>query len=129
MANIGPLGQKRGVGFGILMFIITLGIYGLYWTYKTYEEMRRHTGEGLGGVVGLVIGLVIGVVNFYVIPSEIGKMYKKDGREPPVTGWTGLWGFPGLYLLLIGLFVWWFKVQGALNEYWDAKASEAMATT
>ena len=125
MANTGPLGQKRGIGFGILLFIVTFGIYGLYWTYKTYEEMRQHTGEGLGGVVGLVIGIVVGVVNFFVIPSEIGKMYKKDGREAPMTGWTGLWGFPGIYLLFIGLFVWWFKVQGALNDYWDAKACEA----
>jgi hypothetical protein len=123
VANTGPLGQKRGIGFGILMFIVTFGIYSLYWTYKTFEEMRQHTGEGLGGVVGLVIGIVVGIVNYFVIPSEVGKMYKKDGREAPFTGWTGLW----LLLPLIGAFVWWFKVQGALNHYWDAKASEAGA--
>jgi hypothetical protein len=127
MANTGPLGQKRGIGFGILMFVVTLGIYGLYWTYKTCEEMKRHTGDGIGGVVGGVIGIVIGVVNFFVIPSELGRMYKKDGRTPPTSGWTGLWGFPGVYLLLIGLFVWWFKVQGGLNDYWEAKASGVAA--
>jgi hypothetical protein len=123
MANTGPLGQKRGLGFGILMFVITLGIYGLYWTYKTCEEMKRHTGDGIGGVVGLVIGIVIGVVNFFVIPSEVGRMYRGDGRTAPVSGWTGLWNF----LPLIGLFVWWFKVQGTLNDYWDAKAAAAAA--
>ncbi len=41
----GPLGQPRGIGFGILMFIITLGIYGLYWVYKTQEEIKQHTGD------------------------------------------------------------------------------------
>ena len=63
------------------MFIITLGIYGLYWVYKTAEEMKQHTGEGIGGVLGLVIWIVVGAVMGFVIPSEIGNMYKKDGRS------------------------------------------------
>ena len=54
-SNTGPLGQPRGIGFGILIFIITLGIYGLYWVYKTQEEIKHHTGQGVGGVLGLVI--------------------------------------------------------------------------
>ena len=119
--NTGPLGQQRGVGFGILMFIVTLGFYGWYWAYKTHEEMKQHTGEGLGGVVGLVIWILISFVSIFVIPSEVGKMYRRDGREPPVTGWTGLW----LLLPLAGGIVWFVKVQGALNRYWESKASQA----
>jgi len=120
-SNTGPLGQQRGVGFGILMFIITIGFYGWYWAYKTHEEMKQHTGEGLGGVGGLVIWILIGIVSIFVIPSEVGKMYRRDGREPPVTGWTGLW----LLLPLAGGIVWFVKVQGALNRYWESKASQA----
>jgi hypothetical protein len=120
-SNTGPLGQQRAVGFGILMFIITIGFYGWYWAYKTHEEMKQHTGEGLGGVVGLVIWILIGFVSIFVIPSEVGKMYRRDGREPPVTGWTGLW----VLLPLAGGIVWFVKVQGALNRYWESKASQA----
>ena len=122
--NTGPLGQPRGIGFGILLFIITFGIYSLYWVFKTQEEMKQHTGEGLGGVLGLVIWLVVNAVSAFVIPSEVGKMYKKDGREPPMTGWTGLWLFPGA-ILLIPAIVWFVKVQGALNRYWESKAPAA----
>ena len=93
--NTGPAGQPRGVGFGILLFIITIGLYGWYWAFKTQEEMKQHTGEGLGGVLGLVIWILINPVSAFVIPSEVGKMYQKAGREPPMTGWTGLWLFPG----------------------------------
>ena len=125
--NTGPLGQPRGVGFGILLFIITLGLYGLYWVFKTQEETKQHTGEGLGGVLGLVVWIVIGAVSAFVIPSEIGKMYKKDGQEPPITGWTGLWLFP-FGILLIPAIVWFVKVQGSLNRYWEAKAPAATAT-
>jgi hypothetical protein len=125
--NTGPLGHPRGVGFGILLFIITLGFYSWYWVYKTQEETKQHTGDGLGGVLGLVVWIVIGAVSAFVIPSEIGRMYQKDGQHPPVTGWTGLWLFPGA-ILIIPAIVWFVKVQGALNTYWGAKASSGAAS-
>ena len=94
MSNTGPLGQPRGVAFVIILSIITLGIYSLYWVYKTQEEMKQHTGDGLGGVLGLVIWIIIYPVSAFVIPSEVGNMYAGDGKPKPVTGWTGLWLFP-----------------------------------
>jgi hypothetical protein len=121
MSNTGPLGERRGVGFVIIISIITLGIYFLYWTYKTFEEMKQHTGEGLGGVIGLVIGLVIGIVNYFVIPSEVGKMYQGDGREAPVSGMTGFW----VLIPLAGFIIWVVKVQGSLNRYWESKGTAA----
>ncbi len=120
----GPLGQPRGIGFGILLFIVTLGLYGWYWVYKTQEEMKQHTGDGLGGVLGLVIWILISAVSAFVIPSEVGKMYAKAGRESPITGWTGLWLFPGA-ILIIPAIVWFVKVQGALNRYWESQPATA----
>jgi amino acid transporter len=120
-ANTGPIGETRSIGLSILWFIITLGIYGIYWIYKTMEEMKRHTGQGIGGVLGLVIWLVIGIVMWFVTPSEVGQMYKRDGREPPVSGVTGLWWL----LPLVGAIVWFVKTQGALNRYWESKGASA----
>jgi Domain of unknown function (DUF4234) len=54
-SNQGPLGHRRGVGFGILLFFVTLSLYGWYWAFKTQEEVKNHSGQGLGGVLGLVI--------------------------------------------------------------------------
>ncbi|CAN5821917.1 hypothetical protein BH18ACT13_BH18ACT13_20220 [soil metagenome] len=124
----GELGQARGIGFGILLFVVTFGLYGLYWVYKTHEETRQHTGDGVGGVLGLVIYILIWPVNAFVIPSEIGRMYQRDGRASPVTGWTGLWLFPG-FILIIPAIVWFVKVQGALNRYWESKAVTPPATS
>ncbi|HEX6761755.1 MAG TPA: DUF4234 domain-containing protein [Gaiellaceae bacterium] len=117
--NAGPLGRNRGIGFGIVLFIVTLGLYGWYWAYKTQEETKQRTGDGVGGVIGLVIWIVINPVSAFVIPSEIGHMYRKDGKPQPVTGWTGLWLFPFGFLVIPAI-VWFVKVQGALNRYWDA---------
>ena len=117
----GPLGQPRGIGFAILLAIVTLGIYTFYWVFKTQEEVKEHTGIGVGGVVGLVIYIVLSPVTWFLIPSEVGKMFKADGREAPFTGWTGLW----LLLPIVGAFVWFIKVQGALNRYWGRKAGSS----
>jgi Na+/proline symporter len=122
--NTGPLGRPRGIGFGILIFIITFGLYSLYWVYQTQEEMKRHSGDGIGGVLGLVVWLIIGAISAFVIPSEVGRMYEKDGREPPITGWSGLWLFPGA-ILVIPAIVWFVKVQGELNRYWESKGATA----
>jgi Domain of unknown function (DUF4234) len=121
--NTGPLGQPRGIGFGILMMIVTIGFYGWYWSFQTHEEMKQHTGEGVGGVLGLVIWILIGFVSAFLIPSEVGKMYRKDGQESPVNGWTGLWLVPA-GILIIPAIVWFVKVQGALNRYWTAKGAQ-----
>jgi hypothetical protein len=64
-----------------------------------------------------VIWILIGAVSAFVIPSEVGKMYAKDGLAQPITGWTGLWLFPG-GILIIPAIVWFVKVQGSLNRYW-----------
>jgi hypothetical protein len=97
-----PLGTSRGGMFGIVIFIGTLGIYGLYWTYKTFEELKRHTGEGVGGGVALIPYVAffvppfepIGMLPGFLAPRELGRMYRRDGREPPVSGWTGCGSSP-----------------------------------
>jgi amino acid transporter len=117
----GRVGETRSIGLSMLWFVLTLGLYGLYWAYKTHEEMHGYSGEGIGGVLGLVIWIVIGIVSLFVIPSEVGKLYRKDGQQPPVTGITGLWTL----IPLLGGIIWFVKVQGALNRFWESKGARA----
>jgi hypothetical protein len=104
----------------ILWFILTLSIYGFIWTYKTQEEIKRYSGNGVGGVIGLVIYILISPVTFFVVPSEVRYMYEDlDGQQSPVRGITGLW----FLLPIVGAIVWFVKVQGALNRYWQSKGA------
>ena len=115
--NTGPLGKQRPILISILLTIVTLGIYAPVWVYKTQNEIKSTRAVGVGGVVGLVIYLVIGIVTLFVIPSEVGQMHERDGRAKPVSGLTGLW----ILVPIAGPFIWFIKVQGALNRYWASK--------
>jgi hypothetical protein len=121
-AQRGPLGNTRSIGLSILWAILTLGIYTFIWTYKTQEEMKRYSGNGIGGVLGLVIYILISPVTFFVVPSEVHYMYERlDGEKSPVSGVYGLW----FLLPLIGPLIWFIQVQGALNRYWESKGAPA----
>ena len=119
-AERGPVGQTRSIGLSILWAILTLGIYTFIWTYKTQEEIKRYSRNGVGGVLGLVIYILISPVTYYIVPSEVRYMYEDlDRQKSPVRGIHGLW----FLLPLIGSIIWFVHVQGALNRYWVSKGA------
>jgi Domain of unknown function (DUF4234) len=103
----------------ILLFVVTCGIWGAVWAYKTHDDLQKYNGDGLGGIFGLVIGLLVSVVIMFTVPMEVERMYQRDGRESPVQTITGLW----FLLPIAGLFIWYFKVQNALNDFWLSKGA------
>lgn len=115
------VGKVRSTGLGILLFVVTFGIYGLVWWYLVHEDMKRHSGQGLGGGLALVLAFVTLYVSVPVAPfftsDEVGKLYERIGRPAPVSALTGLWYFPGLFLIFLPI-VWFVKTNGALNDYW-----------
>ncbi|MGH1561421.1 DUF4234 domain-containing protein [Mumia sp. DW29H23] len=113
----GPVGKVRSTGVCILLAIVTLGIYTLVWWYKTHAEMKRHSGTGLGGGIALLLAFFVSIVMPYITSSEVGGLYERRGQAKPVSGATGLWYFPGMFIL-VGPFVWFIKTNGALNAYW-----------
>ena len=80
-----------------------------------FRELKEHTNQGIGPIIGLVIAIVINPVNWFVLPSEVGNMYQAGGQPKPVSGATGFWNL----IPLIGWIIWIVKVQGALNRAWE----------
>ena len=113
----GAVGKVRGTGVCILLVIVTFGIYSLVWFFKTHEEMKRHSGQGLGGGLALLLAFFVGFVMPYITSNEVGAPPRAQRSQKPVSGLTGLWYFPGM-LILIGPIVWFVKTNGALNDYW-----------
>jgi Domain of unknown function (DUF4234) len=115
----GQPGRIRPTGMTILLVIVTFGIWALVYYYQVQEEMRRHSGQGLGGVLALVIAIFFGVVSPFLLSNEVGQLYERRGQQKPVSALTALWFFPGM-LILVGPFIWFVKTNNALNEYWQS---------
>jgi hypothetical protein len=113
----GPVGKVRGTGVAILLFFVTLGFYSLYYYFVTHEEMKKHSGEGIGGLAGLLLSLFVGFVSPFLLSHEVGGLYERRGQAKPVSGLTGLWVIPGI-VLIVGPIIWFVKTNGALNAYW-----------
>ena len=117
-----PIGTIRSTGTCILLTIVTLGIYSLVWYFKTHEEMKQHSGTGLGGAIALILGLFVGVVMPFITAGEVGGLYERRGQARPVSahdGAVGSFSYPCRRSI-----VWFVKTNGALNEYWRSVGAQ-----
>jgi hypothetical protein len=112
-------GVLYNTGLNILLAIVTCGIWTWVWTFRAGDDLKRYNGDGLGGVLQLVLVILLAPIVWFTIPNEIEKMYQRDGRESPVSTLWGLW----FLLPLVGPFIWYPKVQRALNDFWLSKGS------
>jgi hypothetical protein len=115
------VGEARNPTTVALLSIVTCGLYGLYWAYLVFEELKQYNGEGSGGAVGALLSWII--VGWFILPQEIQKMYQADGKQSPVEPIVGVW----LFLPIIGYFIYINKVQGALNDFWISKGAAPAA--
>jgi hypothetical protein len=69
----GAVGQMRNPLTVVLLAIVTLGIYLLWWYYRQFEDLKQHTGEGIGGGIGLLLGIFCTIVNWVLLPAEVGS--------------------------------------------------------
>ena len=104
-------------GLNILLAIVTLGVWTWFWTYHTTEDLKMYNGDGLGGTISLILAIFINPVVWFTIPNEIEKLYQRDGRQSPVSTLWGLW----FLLPVIGNFIWYLKMQRAVNDFWLSK--------
>ena len=119
----GGVGKIRGTFACIVLSIVTFGIYSLVYFFKTHDEMKKHSGTGIGGGLALVLALFVGIVMPYLMSNEVGGLYERQGKEKPVSLTTGLWYFPGIFIL-VGPLVWFIKTNGALNDYWRSQGAQ-----
>ena len=111
------LGETRSTVLQMLLFVVTVGIWGYVYFFQTHDEMKRHSGDGIGGVVALLVAILFWMASPFLLSHEVGRLYERTGRRKPVSALTGLWFFPGIFLL-VGPIIWFVLTNRALNDYW-----------
>lgn len=109
-------GKRRSIGLIILLSIVTCGIWTIVWSFQNGDELKRWSGQGIGGVGYLLITLFISPVTMFLMAGEVEELYRRDGKEPPITTIWGLW----FLLPIIGNIIWYVRIQNSINDYWTA---------
>lgn len=120
-AGLRQLGKRRSAGLVILLSIVTFGIWTLVWAYQNGDELRRWSGHGLGGGLHLLITLLFAPATMFTLANEVEQLYRREGRQPPITTLWGLW----VLLPVIGNLIWYLRIQHAINDYWAAHGQTA----
>ena len=115
----GPIGKPRKTGLTILVSIVTFGIWTFLWSYWNGEELKNYRRDGLGGGIYLVFTLILSPLTMFFMANEVEKMYLEEGEQPQITTLWGLW----FLLPLIGNIIWYVRIQGALNTFWERHGS------
>jgi hypothetical protein len=121
------VGKQRPFWRGLLLTIVTLGIYGIYWNYKAHDEVFKQfelEKEGRDeGILFLVLGLIIGPLIWvyqYKFAENINHTRQELGLAEGVSSVEFLlWVTVGV-LILVGPAIGYYKLQNSINEIWTA---------
>ena len=132
---------KKPLSHLILLYVFTFGIYGIYWFYKTWKQIKEHT-KATFSPGWRTVGLFIPIYNIwriYTLFDDVKSLRIKAGfTENPSPGWLTLG-----YIVLAGLSrlpdPWWpltflsilplLSIQKALNEYWEKEQRDRKEKT
>jgi hypothetical protein len=112
----GALGKPRSIALVILLSIVTFGVWTFVWSYQNGEELKQHARTGLGGIAYLLVTILVAPATMFLMASEVEQLYRREGKEPPITTIWGLW----FLLPLIGNIIWYVRIQRSLNDYWTS---------
>lgn len=119
-----PPGPLREPWLVVLLSLVTCGIYMIYWWWVTLDEVRRWRNyQGWAGPMVLVVfipcvGSLVWLAAYFLLPSYIADLYRRDGRQPPVTGALGFLNLAGV--MLGPLFLW----MGSAGLFFTSLASD-----
>jgi hypothetical protein len=97
--------SQRSIVKGVVFTVITLGLYGLYWTHQFHKELKAEEGADYNPAVRTV-GLLIPLYNLYVMWQDSQLVESALGKS--ATTYFLLW----LFLPP----VWWYLLQTSINE-------------
>lgn len=117
------LKENRSLLMCIILTIVTLGLYGLYFTYAYARDMNiacAGDGKHTAGLIKLILLSVItlgiyGIIWYYKVGDRIYENCIRKGMVSPCTGGSLLcWSIFGS-LIYIGPFVAMYKMIKGLN--------------
>jgi hypothetical protein len=99
------IGQKRSAEKTLGLWVVTLGLYGIYWISQNLEEIRLNRGKGMSGRVYTLIAIFfppLAVSACWLLPSTVGKLYTDNGKFEQINScWGAMLFLPSVALWMV----------------------------
>ena len=94
--------KNRNMIMQVVLFVVTIGIYGIYWFYSTLKELHVANGEEDAGEILWTILMFIPLANFFSYWHYSGECAAFTGEKYPRFVMFILWIFfsPAVWLLM-----------------------------
>lgn len=115
------IGTKRSPEKIIGLWVMSFGIYGIYWLSKTFSELQKSRQQGISGSSYATLAILfppLAISACWLLPSYVGKLYEENGKLEQISSCWGvilflptlaLWAVVGMSYLILS--------SGGMSEY------------
>ncbi|HIC42972.1 MAG TPA: DUF4234 domain-containing protein, partial [Sulfurimonas sp.] len=99
------IGTKRSPEKIIGLWVLTFGVYGIYWLAQTFTELQNHRQQGISGTSYTVLAVLfppLALSACWLLPSYVGKLYAENGKLEQISScWGAILFLPSIALWAI----------------------------
>jgi len=107
------IGVKRSPEKIIGLWVMTFGLYGIYWLATTFSELQANRKKGISGRSYALLAVLfppLAVSACWLLPAYVGRLYAENGKLEHISSCWGamlflptiaLWAIVGMSYLII----------------------------
>lgn len=99
------IGTRRSPEKVMFLWVITFGIYGIYWISKTLQEIKAARQKGIGGATYATTAVVcppLALTACWYLPAATGKLYTENGKFEQINScWGAMLFLPTVVIWLV----------------------------
>ncbi len=116
------IGTKRSPEKIIGLWMMSFGLYGIYWLSTTFSELQKNRKKGISGRSYAALAVLfppLAVSACWLLPAYVGKLYSENGKLEQISSCWGamlflptiaLWAIVGMVYLII-------SAGGGMSEF------------
>jgi len=116
------IGTKRSPEKIIGLWIISFGLYGIYWMAQTFSELQKNRQQGISGRSYAALAVLfppLALSACWLLPAYVGKLYAENGKLEQISScWGAILFLPSLALwTIVGMAYLILTAGGGMSEY------------
>jgi len=116
------VGTKRSPEKVISLWVLSFGLYGIYWLAKTFSELHENRKQGISGASFATLAVLfppLAISACWLLPDYVSKLYAENGKlEHISTSWGTVLVLPTLAIWAIVAMVYLIvSAGGSIDEF------------